>query len=159
MSLTTCVKDRIESFRNWQRNMESLAERNRQRDRGFDRHAGRFSRFIWPWREVWLPALVASIGIMDFTSTYVVLAVIRNPRIGESGPLAGWALATGGFVFLFFIDLVAAAAVLLIAVAVRYLYVRWGLHGYGRAAFVLILLPYVIRTTVVVINNIALFFV
>jgi hypothetical protein len=145
------------SFRNWNKAMQSAAEKNRQRDRGFDRHAGTFSRFVWPFREAWLPALLASICAMDFTSTYVNLALIRNPYVVENGPLAGWALTTGGFAFLFLVDVAAAATLSAIAVAVRYLYVRSGLHGYGRAAFVVILLPYILRTTVVVVNNIVLF--
>jgi hypothetical protein len=159
MFIMSWGKKKMESFSNWRKAMQSLADRNRQRDRGFDRHAGKISRFVWPLREVWLPATVAFLCIMDFTSTYVNLALIRNPHVFERGPLAGWALRTGGFPFLLLIDLVAAATMSAVAIAVRYGYARSGLHGYGRAAFVFVLLPYAITTTVVVINNVALFLV
>ena len=145
----TWLEKKRESFRNWNKDMRALAERNRERDRGFDRHAGKISRFVWPLREAWLPAVVFVLGILDFTSTYVNLELIRNPHVVERGPLAGWALERGGFPFLLAVDLVAAG--------VRYVYARSGLHGFGRAAFVFILAPYAITTTVVVINNIALF--
>ena len=151
------IEKKRESVRNWNKDMRALAERNRERDRGFDRHAGKISRFVWPLSEAWLPAIVALLGMLDFTTTYVNLALIRNPHVIERGALAGWALERGGFTFLLAVDLAAAGTMWGVAAGVRYVYASSGLHGFGRAAFVFILAPYAITTAVVVVNNIALF--
>ena len=131
----TYFEKKLASFRNWNRSMRAVAERNRQKDRGFDRHVGRFSRLVWPVRERWLLVTVALLGMMDFTSTYVSLELIRKPHIVEKGPLAGWALRMGGFPFLLLVDVLAAVAMSAIAISTRYLYLRSGLSGYSRAAF------------------------
>ncbi len=125
-------------------------ERYRQIDRSFDRPVGRISRFLWPFREDWLLLVVGSLFLLDYISTYLAL---QHVEVTEEGPLAAWALETGGFGFLFFIDLIAAVVFALLAFLARFLYRRAGLPGYARAAFVFLLVPYIIRTAVVVINN------
>jgi hypothetical protein len=130
-------------------------ERLRQIDRGFDRPVGKISRCIWPLREEWLLLVVGTLFLLDYISTYLGL---QHVEISEEGPLAAWALETGGFAFLFLIDLVAAVVFALLAFLVRFLYRRAGLPGYARAAFVFLLVPYIVRTTFVVINNFILGF-
>ena len=154
----THVKNKIDSFRDWNHAIRSLAEKSRQRDRGFDRPVGKLSRLVWPIRERWLLVIVCSICLMDFTTTYINLQLIRNPHAVEAGPLAGWALRTGGFALLLLVNALAAGTLSAIAAAARYFYARSGLGGYARAAFVVILVPYLVGTTAVVINNIALGF-
>lgn len=142
------VKARSETTR-------ARGERLRQIDRSFDRPVGKISRFIWPLREEWLLLVVGSLFLLDYISTYLAL---QHVEITEEGPLAAWALETGGFSFLFLIDLVAAIIFTLLALLARFLYRRSGLPGYARAAFVFLLFPYIIRTAVVVINNFILAF-
>ena len=77
----------------------------------------------------------------------------------EGGPLASWALQIGGFTSLFLVDMVAASALLLTAITVRFLYSRFGFKGYGRTAFVVVLVPYAVVTMAVIFNNVALTFV
>jgi hypothetical protein len=84
--------------------------------------------------------------------------LIRKPHIVEKGPLAGWALRMGGFPFLLLVDVLAAVAMSAIAISTRYLYLRSGLSGYARAAFVVLLLPYVVTTAIAVVNNVRLGF-
>ncbi len=147
-----------DSLRNWSRSLKATAKRNRERDRGFDKSAGTLSRFLWPPSEKWLLAVVFLLCALDFVTTYAALELGRNKNVYEAGPLAGWALGTGGFGFLFLVDLTAAGVLSLIAVAARYLYSRHGLKGYARAAFVVALAAYVVRTGFVVINNLVVGF-
>jgi len=93
--------------------------------------------------------------ILDYISTYFAL---QNANTYEDGPLAGWALRTGGFPLLFLVDITAAGTLSLVALGSRFLYGRSGFKGYGRAAFIVVLLPYVIRTLIVVVNNVVLGF-
>ena len=133
----------------------SRAEKYREIDQGFDRPVGRLSRYIWPFRETWLLVVVGSLFVLDYISTHIAL---QNANNYEDGPLAGWALRTGGFGLLFLIDVVAAGMFSLMAMLARYLYRKFGFPGYGRAAFIMLLAPYVVRTTIVVINNFILGF-
>ena len=147
-----------ERYRAWQTSMQATRERNKARDRGFDKYAGRFSRFLWPPRENWLLALAFSLCLLDFLTTYAAIELGRNKGIYEAGPLAGWALDTGGFGFLFLVDLTAACVLALIAFGARWVYLRSGLTGYGRAAFVIALAAYVLRTAFAVVNNVVVGF-
>jgi len=147
-----------DTLRNWSKSLKATAEKNRERDRGFDKHAGRLSRFLWPPSENWLLVVVFSLCMLDFVTTYAALELGRNKNVHEAGPLAGWALRTGGFGFLFLIDLTAACVLSLFALAARYLYSRYGLKGYARAAFVVALAAYVVRTGFVVVNNLVIGF-
>ena len=135
-----------------------MAEKNRQKDRSFDRNFDSLSRSFWPFRETWLLAIVGLFAILDFLSTYVVLELIRKPHIVESGPLAGWALRSGGFGLLLLVDIASIGILSLVAFAARYLFQRFGFKGYGRAAFMVVLVPYIVRLVIVIINNVALGF-
>ena len=64
----------------------------------------------------------------------------------------------GGFTGLFLVDVVAASALLLLAVTIRFLHSKFGFKGFGRTAFVVMLVPYVVVTMAVVFNNIVLTF-
>lgn len=146
------------SSNNWKDRLQSIAEKNKLKDRGFDKYIGRFSRFIWPLSEKWLVLLSGILCLMDFSSTYIDLSVIHNPDVVESGPMAGWALGVGGFGFLFIVDIFVVSAMVGIALTARYLYSRSGLKGYARAAFIVLLLPYIVRTVIAVIGNLAIAF-
>jgi hypothetical protein len=143
------------SFRNLNKAGQSFAEKSRETDRGLDRHVERLSRFIWPARETWLLVVVGFLILLDYTSTYIAL---QNANMYEDGPLAAWALRMGGFPLLLLVDIAAAGVLSSVAIVARFLYRRAGCKGYGRAAFVIILAPYIVRTVYVVINNIILGF-
>jgi hypothetical protein len=134
--------------------MRAAGERNKARDRGFDKYAGKLSTFLWPPRENWLLVAVFSLCLLDFLTTYAALELGRNEGVYEAGPLAGWALSTGGFGFLFLVDLTAACVLGVIAFGARWVYTRSGLNGYARAAFVVALAAYVVRTAFAVVNNV-----
>jgi hypothetical protein len=135
-----------------------ILNKSREIDRGFGQHAEKLSRFIWPWQEHWLWLVVGSLAILDFTSTYILLDVSGKNNVYESGRLAIWALDRGGFLFLLLIDLMAAVILSLAALAARYIYVKHGCKGYGRAAFVVLLMPYIIITALAILNNLILLF-
>jgi hypothetical protein len=150
------------SFSSWKQSIKARneaararGERLRQIDRSFDRPVGKISRFLWPLREEWLLLVVGTLFLLDYISTYLAL---QHVGISEEGPLAAWALDVGGFAFLLLIDFVAAVVFALLALLARFLYRRAGLPGYARAAFVILLVPYIVRTAVVVINNFILGF-
>ena len=148
----------IDYFRDLRQKLESAGEKSRAKDRSFDRPVEAFSRLLWPIRERWLLVVVFSLCLLDYASTYAALELSGNANVHEAGPLAGWALDTGGFAFLFVVDLAAAGTLSLVALAARYLYTRAGFRGYGRAAFVVALAAYVVRTAIVVINNLVVGF-
>jgi hypothetical protein len=130
--------------------------RAREIDKGLGRHVEKFSRAIWPWRESWLIVLLGCLAIMDFLSTYVLLALSGKAGVYESGRLAGWALAKGGFPLLLVVDMLAVAVLSLVAAGSRFLYARRGYSDYGRAAFVFVLVPYIVIVVYAVVNNIGL---
>lgn len=135
---------------------KSFLERSREIDRGLGQHAEKVSRFIWPWREPWLLLVVAVLAILDFTSTYILLELSQKTGVYESGLLAIWALDSGGFALLLIVDIAAAAFLSLVAFVARYLYTKRGLPGYGRAAFVFVLTPYIVLAVIAIINNVVL---
>jgi hypothetical protein len=130
--------------------------RAREIDRGFGRYAERLSRFLWPWRERWLLVVVVSLAILDFTSTYILLDLSGKNSVYESGLLAMWAVDRGGFGFLLLVDMIAAVVLSLAAFTARHLYVKHGFAGYGRAAFVFLLAPYMVMAAIAIINNVVL---
>jgi hypothetical protein len=134
----------------------SLRERAETIDRGLGRYAGRLSKLLWPWRERWLLLAAGALAVLDFTSTYLLLARSGQHGVYESGFLAGRALDRGGFPLLLLVDVLAAAVLSLAAWAARYLYTRHGCRDYGRAAFVLLLLPYIAIAGFAVVNNLVL---
>ncbi|MFC1992869.1 hypothetical protein ACFLV3_03555 [Chloroflexota bacterium] len=131
----------------------------RIRDRAFDKHAKVISKFLWPWRESKLVIFVYSVAFLDFASTYALLDLSGNKYVYEGGPLASWALARGGFPMLFFIDFIAASLLILIAAIGRLGYYKFGFEGFGRAAFTVTLVPYMVVTMAVIFNNVALTFI
>jgi len=133
-------------------------ERYREIDRGLGRHAEKVSRFLWPWQERRLFLVVGLLAVLDFTSTYTLLELSRRSDVYESGLVAIWALDRGGFPLLLLVDIIAALIMSLSALIARHLYSRHGFPGYGRAAFVFLLAPYIIIAAVAVINNIVLLF-
>ncbi len=140
------------------RSAGAILRKSREIDRGLGRYAEVLSRFLWPWRELWLLVVVGSLSILDFVSTYALLELSGKEQVYESGYLASWALEKGGFGFLFLVDIAAAVVIILVALASRYLYTKYGFRGYGRAAFVCLLIPYVVIAAFAIINNIILTF-
>lgn len=132
------------------------AERCRRLDRGSERFVEAASRRLWPWRETWLVAVVAILAGLDFLSTYAFLGLTGKGYMYEEGVLAGWALRVGGLPVLFLVDLGVVLFVALIAIGVRSLYGRYGFKGFGRAAFVVVLLPYAVMAVAAVVNNLVL---
>ena len=65
----------------------------------------------------------------------------------------------GGFTGLFLVDMAAASALLLAAVTIRFFHSKFGFKGFGRTAFVVVLMPYAVVTMAAVFNNIVLTFV
>jgi hypothetical protein len=132
--------------------------RSREIDRGLGKYAERLSRFIWPWGERWLLVVAGSLCLLDFATTYILLGLSGREDVYESGFLASRALEKGGFPVLITVDLLALAVLSLLAFAVSHFYVRKKLYDYGRAAFVFILIPYIVVTAFVIINTIIMLF-
>ena len=137
---------------------KDIVRRSLERDRLSERRIEAVSRTLWPWRESRLLVFVSLLVILDYVSTYAVLELSGKTYVYESGPLARWALQTGGFTGLFLVDIAAISALLLIAITARFLYSRFGFKGFGRTAFVVILVPYAVVTMAVIFNNILLTF-
>jgi hypothetical protein len=135
------------------------ANRAMERYHRLDRYVYRASRYLWPWGELRLVALVCLVAILDYTSTYAVLEISGKTNVYEEGWLAGWALQTGGFGALLLVDIAAVACLALIAIALQRVCFMFGFRGYGRAAFIVLLVPYVIGAFVAIANNVALTFI
>jgi hypothetical protein len=136
------------------RSAKELLIKSREIDRGLGQYAERLSRHLWPWRERWLMAVVGVLAILDFASTYAILELSSKNNVYESGLLAFWALDRGGFSCLFLVDILAAVVLSIAALTARHIYIRHGFKGYGRAAFVFLLAPYIILALAAVVNNI-----
>lgn len=137
---------------------KGIIKKSLERDRASEWYVEVVSRSIWPWQESRLLAIVGCLAALDYVSTYAVLELSGNKYICEGGPLANWALQIGGFTGLLLLDIAAATALLLAAVFIQYLHSKFGFKGFGRAAFVFFLVPYVVITMAAVYNNIALTF-
>ena len=129
------------------------------RDRRAEKYVDALSRAIWRWRERWLIVLVGIMAILDYVTTYAALELSVNDGIQEGGMLAGWALNVGGMGWLFLIDMGVVIALSLVAIAMRFLYLKLGFKGFGRACFVFLLMPYAAVAFVAVVNNLAVTFV
>ncbi|MFC2012439.1 hypothetical protein ACFLVU_04850 [Chloroflexota bacterium] len=131
-----------------------------KRDMGLERHAVVISRWLWPWRESKLIILVGCLAVLDYISTYAFLTISPNNNVNvyESGLIASWALQKDGFRGLLLVDIFAVITVFAVAISARLIYVKSGFAGFGRAAFVVMLTPYVIVTMAVIVNNIVLMF-
>jgi hypothetical protein len=97
-------------------------------------------------------------AILDSVSTYAALKLSVNNQVTEVGLIASWALKTGGFPYLFLVEMTIIAVLLLLAMGARLLYTRLGFPGFGRTAFVFLLIPYAIIIMAVVFNNILVTF-
>ena len=138
------------------RSAKAILSKSREIDKSLGRYAEALSRFLWPWRELWLLIVIGLLAAFDYASTYVLLEMSGKNNAYESGRLAIWALERGGFPFLFVVDIVAAGVVSLAAFTARYLYIKYGFRDYGRAAFVFLLAPYILITALAIVNNIIL---
>ena len=145
------MSGRHESFR-------GTLRRSLEIEKGLEKHAVRLSKWLWPWHETKLIFVIGCLAMLDFASTYAFLRLSPNIDVYESGPLAAWALQSAGFIGLFFFDVLAVGIISALALTVRYIVTRVGFAGYGRAAFVLMLTPYVIVTMAVIFNNIVITF-
>jgi hypothetical protein len=136
--------------------MKGRLRKAAERDRRAERYVETASRFLWRWREPWLLAFVYFVALLDYASTYAILALSEKSYLNEAGSLAGWALDKGGFAGLFLADLAAVFAISLVAITLRFVLFRFGFRGFGRAAFVFLLIPYAVVAMVAVINNLVL---
>lgn len=137
---------------------KAMVRKSIERDRSSERYVEALSRSLWPWRESRLLALVSFLVVLDYVSTYAVLELSGKADVYEGGLLASWALQRGGFTGLFLVDMAAASALLLVAIIIRSLHSRFGFKGFGRAAFVVVLVPYIVIAMAAVFNNIVLTF-
>jgi hypothetical protein len=133
-------------------------KRSIERERYLEKHFEAVSMRLWPWRDSSLVALVGLLAVLDYISTYAFLELSGNKSLYESGKLASWALQKGGISLLFWTDVAAVSALILLAVSLRFFQFRFGFRGYGRACFVVLLIPYVVITLAVIFNNVVLVF-
>lgn len=140
-------------------NLREKLRKGAEKEKTFDSRLEAVSRRLWPWDDNKLLFLVITLVVLDFCSTFAFLELSGNMNLYESGPIARWALEVGGFSRLFLIDLVAACVLMLAAFGARAVYLKKGFRGYGRTAFVLILVPYIVVTIAAIYNNVALTFV
>jgi hypothetical protein len=128
-----------------------------ERDRRVEGRVEAISRVLWRWREQRLVILVALLALLDYTTTGIALELTDKGYV-EDGLIASWALRVGGFGWLFVIDMGAVIILSLAAFTARYFLVKSGFEGYGRATFVVLLLPYAVMAAAAAINNLVLTF-
>lgn len=129
-----------------------------EKERNLERPIESFSRVLWPYAESKLVLYVGLLAILDYLSTFAVLELSNNSRVSEAGLLAKWALQSGGFFGLLIMDLVCVSIIIGLAIGVRAFYKRLGFNGFGRAAFIFLLVPYFVLIMAVVVNNTILTF-
>ena len=133
--------------------------KNAERQRSLERPIEAFSRVLWPYPESKLIFYVIILGVLDYASTFIAFELSGNSQITEIGLLAKWALQTGGFPKLLLVDMVSICTLIFLAIGARSLYTKLGFNGFGRAAFVLLLIPYFVVIWAVVVNNVLLTFI
>ncbi len=138
--------------------VKRIIRKSLARDRAHEPRMAALSKYLWPWRESRLLLLIGLLSVLDYVSTYAVLALSGKNNVYEHGPLASWALQRGGFTGLFLIDLGAVSTLVLTAILVQRFLSRFGFDGFGRMGFVLVLVPYVVIAMAAVYNNIVLTF-
>lgn len=131
---------------------------NIERERSLDRPLGTLSLVLWPYPELKLVLYISLLAFLDYLSTFNALELSGNSQVAEVGLMAKWALQTGGFSRLFLVDLAVICALLCFAINARSIYTRLGLRGFGRAAFVFVLVPYFVFIMGVVFNNVVVVF-
>lgn len=129
-----------------------------ERDRRVEGRVAAVSRVLWPWRESRLVVLVGLLALLDYATTCAALELSGKGHIEEGGMLAGWALRIGGLGWLFLADLGAVIALSIAAITARILCFKFGFQGFGRAAFVVLLVPYAVVAFAAVVNNLVLTF-
>ena len=138
--------------------MKRQVARALERDRSVERYVEVASTYLWRWREPWLLALVALVAALDFSTTYAFLELSGRANLREVGWLASQALEMGGYGMLLLVDIAAVAGLAVTALAMRHLCFRFGFRGFGRAAFVILLVPYAVMAFAAVVNNLVLTF-
>jgi len=138
--------------------LKTRYEESIKREQKLQRPIEAFARLLWPYSESKLIFYVVVMAIMDFVSTFIALALSGNDQIGEAGLLARWALRTGGFPRLLLADIVLIGTLVCLAICSRALYKRAGFAGFGKAAFIFLLVPYLVVIMGVVVNNTLLIF-
>ena len=138
--------------------VRGLVKKSFERDRASEHYIESASKYLWPWSELKLLIMVSLVAVLDYTSTYAALELSGNANIYEASLLANWALRAGGFGGLLLADLTVISTLLVLATVIRLLFSRFGFKGFGRAAFVILLVPYLVATMVAVFNNVALTF-
>ncbi len=129
-----------------------------ERDRRAEGRVEAASRVLWRWRESRLVVLVGLLALLDYATTCAALELSGKGHIEEGGLLAGWALRIGGLGWLFLVDMGAVIALSIAAITARFLCFKVGFGGFGRAAFVVLLLPYAVVAFAAVVNNLLLTF-
>jgi len=137
---------------------KDIIKKSLEVDRSTERYVEAVSRSLWPWGESRLLALVGLLVMLDYLSTFAALELSGNKYLYEGGPLANWALQTAGFAGLFLFNIFIISALLLTALTIRFLHFKFGFEGFGRAAFVVMLVPYVVVTMAAIFNNVLLTF-
>jgi hypothetical protein len=117
-----------------------------------------FSKKIWPWSDSKLIFFVVVLACLDYVSTFAFLT-FGSDNLSEGGLLAGWALRTGGFPKLFLVDVAVVGTLIMLALKIRSFYAKLGFQRMGRAAFILILVPYFVVIVAVVYNNVVSTFI
>ena len=137
---------------------KGILKKSHELDQSSEQYVEAVSRSLWPWRESLLLAVVGLLAALDYVSTYAALELSGNNYLYEGGLLASWALRTGGFTGLFLADIAAVSTLLLAALTIRFLHSKFGFNGFGRTAFVAMLVPYVVITMAAILNNVVLTF-
>ena len=137
---------------------KDMAKKSLERDRASERYVEVVSKCLWPWRESWLLLLVGLLAVLDYISTYTLLELSGKMAIYEGGALASWALQIDGFRGLFLMNITAVSTLSLAAVTTRFLYAKFGFKGFGRTAFVVLLVPYAVVAVAAIINNLLMLF-
>jgi hypothetical protein len=127
--------------------------RDIERERILEPRFEKFSRLLWPWSESKLVLFITTMAILDSVSTFAALK-LSVQHVTEVGLIASRVLKVGGYPYLFLEQLIIIAALLLLAQGARLLYTRWGFPGFGRTAFIFLLIPYTTVISAFVINNI-----
>lgn len=129
-----------------------------ERDRRAEGRVAAVSRVLWPWRESRLVVLVGLLALLDYITTCAALELSGKGYVEEGGMLAGWALRVGGLGWLFLVDIGAVIALSIAAITARFLCIKFGFEGFGRAAFVVLLVPYAVVAFAAVVSNLVLTF-
>jgi hypothetical protein len=129
-----------------------------ERERRLDRPLDIISRILWPYPELKLVFYISLLAVLDYLSTFIALELSGNSQVSEVGLLANWALQTGGVLRLLIVDAIVICTLIFLAISARSIYMRLGLSGFGRAAFVFLLAPYFVFIMGVIINNVVVVF-